>query len=72
MTNRTENIQRYMDWYSEGGDGEIEEYWGELDKIAKPYSESITRMNVDQLQELITKYNNPGYEINIGIMEEKQ
>ena len=72
VTNRPENIQRYMDWYSEGGDGEIEEYWGELDKIAKPYSESITRMNVDQLQELITKYNNPGYEINIGIMEGKQ
>ncbi|MCM1494312.1 MAG: hypothetical protein NC089_00765 [Bacteroides sp.] len=62
----------YMDWYSEDGAGDIKEYWGELDIIAKPYTESLTRMNVEQLQELINKYNDPSYEINAAVMGEEE
>ncbi|MCM1494311.1 MAG: hypothetical protein NC089_00760 [Bacteroides sp.] len=72
VTNRPENIQRYMEWYSEDGAGDIEEYWGELDIIAKPYTESVMRMNVEQLQELINKYNDPSYEINAAVMGEEE
>lgn len=76
VTNRPENIQRYMDWYSEGGDGEIEKYWDDLQTIALNYErehsetelKTVKNMTTEKLQELINKYNDPAYEINPEIM----
>ena len=70
----------YMDWYYEGGDGEIEEYWDELQKISLNYYDEYPEniklttgsMNLEQLQELINKYNDPSYEINAEIMGEQE
>ncbi|MCM1494310.1 MAG: hypothetical protein NC089_00755 [Bacteroides sp.] len=80
VTNRPENIQCYMDWYSEDGAGEIKEYWVELGRISLDYYESCSRiamrdrsdMNIEQLQELINKYNDPSYEINTAVMGEEE
>ncbi len=75
-----ENIQGYIDWFYEGGDKEIEEYWGELGRIAMEYQrehpeielEDRGNMTTEQLQELINKYNDPDYEINAEIMGEQE
>ena len=77
---RPEKIQDYIDWYYEGGDGEIEEYWDELQKISLNYYDEYPEniklttgsMNLEQLQELINKYNDPSYEINAEIMGEQE
>lgn len=58
----------YMKWYYEDGNGAVDEYWEELDKIAKEYPESTKKMTIEQLQELINKYNDSTYEINAEIM----
>lgn len=68
----------YVEWYFEGGDGEIDKYWRELGSIlikyAKEHPEITDRdeedLNIAQLQELIKKKNDPSYEINIEIMKE--
>lgn len=70
----------YMNWYSEGGDGEIEEFRTELEIIASNYKiehpeisdKVVSNMTMEQLQELINKYNDPSYEINVEIMGGKE
>ena len=73
-------VEEYTDWYFDGGDEVIEEYWNELDDIAieqrRLYQEftnaNVKRMSIEQLQELIKKKENPSYEINMEIMREQQ
>ena len=75
-----EAIREYEDWYYEGGDGDIEEYWRELEEIVRIYSEEnpgvlhsiAQRMTIPQLEELIQKKNDPSYEMNQEIMEGKE
>ena len=73
-----ENIRAYVDWYYEEGGGEdITDYWIELQRILNSHCDNnpevaddiAQRLNVDQLQELIYKKNNPSYEINTEIMK---
>lgn len=74
-----ENLTAYMDWYYEGGDGDIEEYWKELEIIAVDLAVknsemkriSVKDMTIPQLEELIHKKNDPSYEMNLEIMEGK-
>ncbi len=78
--NDDEVFEAYKDWFYEGGDKEIEEYWGELGRIAMEYQrehpeielEDRGNMTTEQLQELINKYNDPAYEINEEIMGEQE
>ncbi len=65
-------LEDYMDWYYADGNRDVEEYWIELEILAKDYPETARRMNVSQLQELINKYNDPTYEINAEIMGEQE
>ena len=75
-----ETLTAYMDWYYEGGDEDIEEYWRELEEIVRIYSEEnpgvlhsiAQRMTIPQLEELIRKRNDPSYEMNPEIMEGKE
>ena len=77
---RPEKIQDYIDWYYDGGDGEIEEYRNELENILLDFQgnnpEIIVKptrnMTTEQLQEIINKYNDPSYEINAEIMGEQE
>ena len=74
-----EAIREYEDWYYEGGDGDIEEYWSELDKTLGEYREEnpgvvkndARNLTIPQLEELIHKKNDPSYEMNPEIMEGK-
>ena len=72
VTNRPVEIQEYIKWFFDDGNANIEEYWGELEKIAKRYPEATKRMTMEQLQELINKYNDPSYKINVEIMGERE
>lgn len=73
---RPQKIQEYMKWYYEDGNGDVEEYWNELQTIALDCErehagfelQTVKNMTTEQLQELINKYNNPAYEINPEIM----
>lgn len=74
---RPPKIQEYMRWYYDDGNGEVEEYVGKLGTILLEFKgehpEIFMRdereMTIEQLQELINKYNNPSYEINAEIMK---
>lgn len=75
-----ETLTTYMDWYYEGGDGDIEKYWGELEIILGKFREQnpniignnyAKNMGLEQLEELIRKKNDPSYEINLDVMKEQ-
>ena len=80
VTNRSVEIQEYIKWFFGDGNGEIEEYWDELQTIGLNYERkhqgielaTVKKMTIDQLQELINKYNDPSYEINAEIMGEQE
>lgn len=71
-----EMFEDYMNWYYADGNGEIERFKMELEIIASNYKTEhpefadkvVDNMTTEQLQELMNKYNNPNYEINIEIM----
>ncbi len=71
-----EKIRNYEKWYGEGGDADILEYWNELEMIKTKYYDEkqntdivpIRELTVEQLQELIKKYENPSYEIKAEII----
>ena len=73
-------VEEYTDWYFDGGDEVIAEYWSELEDIAieqrRLYQEftnaNVKKMSIEQLQELIKKKEDPSYEINMEIMREQQ
>ncbi len=75
-----EAIREYEDWYYEGGDGDIEDYWSELDQTLAEYREEnpgvvkndARNLEILQLEELIQKKNDPTYEIRLEIMEGKE
>ena len=73
-----ENIRAYVNWYWEYEGAEIiTEYWGALDNILGEYREQkpgtinsdARNLQIEQLQELIKKKNNPSYEINTEVMK---
>ena len=73
-----ENIRAYVDWYfAYGGAEDIREYWDDLQKILNDYREQnsgindsvVRELNIDQLQELINKKNNPAYEIDMEVLK---
>lgn len=72
-----EDIHNYVHWYwKEGGAGDIDDYWDCLEMIVGEYREqnpgvistNVENMNIEQLQELIKKKNDPDYQINMEIM----
>ena len=75
-----ENIRAYVEWYYDGGDEVIKEYWKKLEDIAiecrYQYHEfplvTVKVFRIEQLQELIKKKEDPSYEINIEVMREQQ
>ena len=73
-----ENIRAYVDWYfAYGGADYITEYWSELNEIAIEYYRKnpeiagidARELNIAQLQELISKKNNPAYEIDMEVLK---
>lgn len=77
VENNGQILDKYLKWYSEGGDEDISEYWNELETIKTEYSVEkqstdnvpTRELAVEQLQELIKKYEDPSYEINAEIMK---
>lgn len=78
FTNGGEDLKKYVDWYyEEEGDEDITAYWRELTDIVIEYKgqnpELVIgdpdKMNLEQLQELINKKNDPTYEINMEVMK---
>ncbi|MBD5512598.1 MAG: hypothetical protein HDR08_15320 [Lachnospiraceae bacterium] len=73
-------VEEYTDWYFDGGDEVIEEYWSELDDILGNYREEypktiyggVKTLSIEQLQELIRKKEDFSYEINMEVMGEQQ
>ncbi len=74
-----EKIRRYMEGYfEEEGDEDIAEYWTELEIVNNEYWKQSLKdtyiplrdLNLEQLQELINKKNDPTYEINMEVMKE--
>ena len=73
-------IEDYMEWYYGDGNGDVEEYWDELQEIMLNYydknpeipQKTTGNLTTEQLQELINKYNDPNYEINAEIMGEQE
>lgn len=76
INSRPSEIQRYIKWFFDNGNEDIDEFRIELEIIASEYKIShpeiadkvISNMTTEQLQELINKYNDPSYEINPEIM----
>lgn len=73
-------VEEYTDWYFDGGDEVIEEYWSELEDILGSYREEhpktiyggVKTLSIEQLQELIRKKEDFSYEINMEVMGEQQ
>lgn len=72
-----DHVTDYIVWYVWGGEKIIRKYWSELNKIVTqlhmeekstdiPYGSD---MSIQQLQELIKKYEDPSYEIDIDILK---
>ena len=78
--NNGEVFTDYMEWYYGDGNGDVEEYWDELQEIMLNYydknpeipQKTTGNLTTEQLQELINKYNDPNYEINAEIMGEQE
>lgn len=73
------HIYSYVDWYyNDAGKEYIQEYWVSLDIVIDEYRlqelqtqiKSIYELNVQQIQELIKKKNNPDYKIKKEVMVE--
>ena len=73
-----ENIRAYVEWYYDGGGKIIKEYWNELEVILGNCKEEHPKvvygnakmLEIERLQELIKKKEDPSYEINMEIMRE--
>ena len=75
-----ENIRAYVEWYYDGGGKIIKDYWNELEVILGNCKEEHPKvvygnakmLEIERLQELIKKKEDPSYEINMEIMMEQQ
>ena len=75
---KAENIGEYVYWWSEDASDAVNGYWIKMEEMAREYQmqhpelvvQLAANMNTKQLQELINKYNDPDYEINVDIMGE--
>ena len=73
-----ENIRAYVEWYYDGGGKIIKDYWNELEVILGNCKEEHPKvvygnakmLEIERLQELIKKKEDPSYEINMEIMRE--
>ena len=74
----SEVLDHYVDWYyTENGEEDSREYWSELNEIAIEYYRKnpeiagidARELNIAQLQELISKKNNPAYEIDMEVLK---
>ena len=77
LENGGAGLEEYVDWYyKEGGSGEIEEYWKDLQKIAIEYgriypdftSDSVQDLSQKQIEELMKKEADPTYKIDNSVM----